>query len=148
MPRGVRRVARVVRHHADGGAGLVQLLEQIHHRLAVLRIQVARGLVGQQNRRLAAHRARHGDALLLAARELAGQVLGAVRHAHALERRRHALLALGRAHAAVGERQLDVLEDVRSPIRLKLWKMKPTSRLRTRARCASDSFATGWSFSV
>ena len=91
---------------------LVQLLEQVHHRLAVLRVEVAGGLVGEQDRRLAADGARHGDALLLAARELAGQVLGAVGHADALERRRHALLALGGAHAAVGERQLDVLEDV------------------------------------
>ena len=46
--------------------------------------------------RLADERARHGDALLLAARELARQVLRAVRHAHALERLERALLALGR----------------------------------------------------
>ena len=32
---------------------------------------------------------------------------------------------------------------VRSPIRLKLWKMKPTSRLRTRARSESDSAVAG-----
>ena len=61
--------------------------------------------------RLAGDRAGDGDALLLTARELAGQVLGAVRHADALERRLDALLALGRLHAAIGERQLDVLVD-------------------------------------
>ena len=59
-----------------------------------------------------ADRAGDGDALLLTAGELAGQVLGAVRHADLLERRHHALLALGRLHAAIGERQLDVLVDV------------------------------------
>src|SRR5438552_1566012 len=32
---GVAGEARIVRHHADGGAGLVELLEQIHDRLAV-----------------------------------------------------------------------------------------------------------------
>ena len=36
---------------------------------------------------------------------------------------------------------------VRSPIRLKLWKMKPISRLRTRARCDIGSSATSWPFS-
>ena len=61
--------------------------------------------------RLAGHRAGDGDALLLTAGELAGQVLRAVRHADLLERRHHALLALGRLHAAIGERQLDVLVD-------------------------------------
>ena len=73
----------------------VQLLEQVHHRFAVLRVEVAGRLVGEQDRRLAAHGAGDGDALLLTAGELAGQVLGAVRHADALERRGHALLALG-----------------------------------------------------
>ena len=107
---GVARVARIVRHHADGRAALMQLAEQIHHRFAALRIEVAGRLVGEQDDRLAGDRARHGDALLLTARELAGQVLGAMRHADALERRRDPLLALGGAHAAIGERQLDVLE--------------------------------------
>ena len=36
---------------------------------------------------------------------------------------------------------------VRSPIRLKLWKMKPISRLRTRARSDAGSSATGRPFS-
>jgi len=57
-----------------------------------------------------------------------------MRHADALERRFHALLALGRLHPAVGERQLDVLEDGEIANQLKLWKMNPISRLRTRAR--------------
>src|SRR5690606_16504819 len=33
---------------------------------------------------------------------------------------------------------------VRSPIRLKAWKMKPIWRLRTRARSAGDSVSTRW----
>ena len=106
-----RGVARIVRDHADRGAGLVQLLEQVHDGFAALRIEVARRLVGEQDERLAGDGAGDGDALLLAAGELARQMLRAMRHADALERRLDALLALGRAHAAVGERQLDVLED-------------------------------------
>src|ERR1044071_5571264 len=108
----VRGVARVVRHPADGGPRHVQLLEQVHDRLAVLRIEVAGGLVGEEDRRLAAHGARHGDTLLLTAGQLAGQVLRAMRHADALERGGDALLALGRPHAAIRERQLHVLEYV------------------------------------
>src|SRR5207247_8462310 len=71
----------------------------------------SRRLVCQQDERLAGHRAGDGHTLLLTARELAGKMLRAVRHADALERRFHALLALGRLHPAIGERQLYVLED-------------------------------------
>jgi hypothetical protein len=67
--------------------GAVQFPQQLHHRLAVLRVEVAGRLVGEQDERVAHQGARHRDALLLAARELAGQVLGAVRHPHLLERR-------------------------------------------------------------
>ena len=98
-----------MRHHADGRALAMQVAQQVHHRFAVLRIQVSGRLVGQQDRRIAGQRARHGHALLLTAGELRGIVLHAVRHAHALQRFLHALLALRRRHAAIGERQLDVL---------------------------------------
>ena len=106
---GVARVARVVGDHADGGAGAVQLAQQVHDRLAVVRVEVAGGLVGEQDRGIADERARHRDALLLAARELAGQVLRAVRHADALERLVTRFSRSAGRHAAVGERQLDVL---------------------------------------
>ena len=107
---GVTCVARVVGDHADRRAGPVKLAQQLHHRFAALRVEVAGRLVGEQDDRLARDRARHGDALLLTARELAGQVFRAVRHAHALEGVRDALAALGRPHPAIGQRQLDVLE--------------------------------------
>src|SRR5262245_45692989 len=84
---GVARVARVVRHHADRGARTVQLAEEIHHSFAAARIEVSSGLVREQDQRLAGDGARDGDALLLTARELAREVLRAVRHADALERR-------------------------------------------------------------
>ena len=68
-------------------------MEQLHHRLAALRVEVAGRLVGEQNHRLAGDGACHGDALLLSAGELTGQVLGAMRHADALEGVGHALSA-------------------------------------------------------
>ena len=60
--------------------------EQIHHRFAVARVEVAGRFVGQEDRRLAGEGARDGDALLLAAGELARQMFRAMRHADALER--------------------------------------------------------------
>ncbi len=57
-------------------------------------------------------RARHSDALLLTAGELAGQVLGTMRHADLFERRHHPFLALGGSHAPIREGQLDVLVHV------------------------------------
>src|SRR5690606_35967056 len=68
-----------------------------------------RGLVGEEHGGMAGESAGDGDALLLTAGELRGQVLGAVAHADLLESFEDAFLALGGRHAAVGERQLDVL---------------------------------------
>ena len=108
---GVTRKAWIVGHHADRRAALVQLAEESHDCLAVLRVEVSRRLVGEEDQRLARYGPRDGDALLLAARELRGIMLDAVRHAHTLERLLHPLAPLGRRHPAVGERQLDVLVD-------------------------------------
>src|SRR5579872_6199565 len=96
---GVARVARIVGDHADRRAGGMELLEQIHDRLAAARVEVAGRLVREQHERLAGDGARHRDALLLTARELTGKVLRAVRHADALERRFDALTALRGLHA-------------------------------------------------
>src|SRR5580658_8486970 len=61
---------RIVRHHADRGAFLVQLLQQLHHCFAVLRVQVSGRLVSQQDRRRSGQCTRHSHALLLTARKL------------------------------------------------------------------------------
>src|SRR5688572_14117581 len=63
----VIRVARIVRDHADRRALAVQLAQQVHHRLAVPRVEVSGRLVGEQDRGLAGERAGDGHALLLAA---------------------------------------------------------------------------------
>ena len=55
----------------------VQLLEQPHDLLAGGAVEVAGGLVGQQDRRAHHQRARDGHALALAARELVGLVVDA-----------------------------------------------------------------------
>src|SRR5258706_5389242 len=107
---GVPGVARIVRHHAEGGAASVQLAQELHHGLAALRSEVAGRLVGQEDQRIAGDGAGHGDTLLLPARELARQVSRAMRHADPLQRLVHPLAPLLGLHAAVSERQLDVLE--------------------------------------
>src|SRR5712691_4018078 len=106
---GVRRVTWVVRHHAEGRATFMELAKQVHHRLAVHGIRVSGGLIGQQNRGVAAQGARHRYALLLAAGELGGIMPHAMRHSDAVEGLVNSSLTLNAGHAPIGERQLDVL---------------------------------------
>src|SRR5436309_3133901 len=109
--RGEPRIRRIVRHHDQRRAALVQLGEQLHHRLPVLRVQVSGGLVREQDEGIAGDGAGDGHALLLAARELPGHVARPVAHADAIESVLYALLAIRRRHSPVGQGQLDVLED-------------------------------------
>ena len=110
MSVGVPGVPRIVCDHADRRAALMQLLQEIHHGLATLRIEIAGRLIGQQDDRFAPDRARDRDTLLLAAGELAGEMFGPVRHADPFERLRDAVASLFRAHAAVREGQFHVFE--------------------------------------
>ena len=64
------RELRVMGHHDDGGAVAMQLLEQLHDAARHLRIEIAGGLVRQQQPRRARQRARDRHALLLSARQL------------------------------------------------------------------------------
>ena len=60
----------VVRHDDDRRAVAIHLREQLDHLGAGLRVELARGLVGEQELRRVGQRARDRDALLLAARQL------------------------------------------------------------------------------
>src|SRR5207302_11016818 len=107
----VLRETLVVCHHANRGATLMQFSEQLHHRLAIARIEVAGRFVCEQNRRPAGESARDRDTLLLATRELARQMFCAMRHAHALQGFGHKRFAIAGARAPVGQRQFDVFEN-------------------------------------
>ncbi len=109
---GVARVALRVGDHHDGGALVVQLGEQIHHLLAVLGVEVAGGLVGEDELGVGDHGAGNGHALLLSARELLREVLGAVGDGHPLHHGRNPLFALCGADVQVAQRQLYVFIDV------------------------------------
>src|SRR5713101_1118462 len=118
-------VTLVVRHHADGRPAAVQLAQQLHHRFAVLRIEVSSRLVGHQDQRIAHQRARHSHTLLLTSGKLRGVVFHAVRHAHAFEGGLYFLFALGRARSAVGERKFHVLVDGQVTDQVKRLEDKP-----------------------
>jgi len=55
---GVTRESLIVGHDADRRTPAVKIAEELRHRLAVLRVEVAGGLVGKQDRPLAHQRAR------------------------------------------------------------------------------------------
>jgi len=58
---GVTRISRIVRDDADRGARLVQLVQEIHDCLAALRVEISRGLVGEEDQRFAGDRTGDGD---------------------------------------------------------------------------------------
>ena len=77
------------------------------------RVEIAGRLVGQQQARRVDQRAGDGDALLLAAGELAGRIALAVAEAEQLQRRARpleAVAAVGRGRRGIEQRQRDVLD--------------------------------------
>ena len=95
----------------DRAAGAVEVVEQVEDVGGRRRVEVAGRLVGQQQRRFGDQRAGDRHPLLLAARQLARPVLGAVGQTRptssAAER---SVTPLGRLDARVHERQLDVAQ--------------------------------------
>ena len=83
----------VVRDQDDGVTGGVQLFQDAQHFLAGVRVQRAGRLVGQDDLAAVHQRPRDADALLLAARQLAGAVIGTVAQAQAPEQFAGALVA-------------------------------------------------------
>ena len=105
---GVVDVARVVGDHADGGAALMDVAEEIHDRVAIFGVEVSGGLIGKENHGVANESACDGDALLLTAGELGRVMLGAVGHFDAFEGALDFFLPFGGGHAAIREGQFDV----------------------------------------
>ena len=100
-----------VRHHGDGDAGLaIERGQQVHDVAAGRRVEVAGRLVGKDHLRIGDDRPRDGDALLLAAGKFVGVVAGAVGEADLGERLERQPPPLGGVHAAIDQRQFDVLD--------------------------------------
>ncbi|CDN44431.1 hypothetical protein BN871_EV_00170 [Paenibacillus sp. P22] len=99
-----------MRHHEHGRSEpFIEVLQRLHDVLGRLGIEIARQLVGQQQRRLVDDGARDGGALLLAARYFVRALRqyrsDAEQSRHRLQRR----FDLGRGCAVEHERQRDVL---------------------------------------
>ena len=138
---GVPGIPRIVRHHTDRRAA------QVHSRRSSITDSPffeSRLPVGSSARRITGSPAPLAPRrrAAVAAGELARQMFRPMRHADPLER---VLTRFGVRRPACRdrERQLDVFEHGVLAIRLKLWKMNPISRLRTRARSDAASSATG-----
>ena len=103
-------------------------------------VEIAGRLVGQENRRIDRQRARDGDALALAARQLVGQMLQPVTELHerrAAPRARSSTFARGQPRRCSGRPTFSRHDSVGS--RLKNWKMNPILSRRTRVSSSSDS---------
>ncbi len=103
------RQLRIVRHHHDGGAVAMQLLEQIQDAARHLRIEIAGGFIRQQQPRRPRQRARDRHALLLPAREFRRIVPGARRQAHAAQRFLDAAAPFGGIESPIAQRHIDVV---------------------------------------
>ena len=71
---------RIVSHHTNRRAFLMQTIEEPHDRVPVLGIKVARWLICQEDGGLADKRARHCHSLLLSAGQLRRIMCGSVSH--------------------------------------------------------------------
>ena len=120
--------SRVVRHDDDASdaARRREREKQVHDLLARRRVEVAGRLVGEQHVRVVRERARDRDALLLAARELRRQVVGARAEPDRVEqlgtraRRSRAACRVGASAASTFSRAVSV------GIRLNCWNTKPS----------------------
>ena len=117
-PRGVLGDVGLVCDQEHRDAALrIQPLEDLHDLDARARVEVAGRLVRQDDGGFVDQRPRDRHALLLAAGQLVGKVVGAVAEADGLERRAGAPCRsrrLERAAAVVEQRQLDVVERARA----------------------------------
>src|SRR5712691_915562 len=103
---------RAVGDHHDRRALLVDLVEQVHDLPCHQRVEVAGGLVGEDEAGVARQHSGDGHPLLLPARELRRQVARARAEADELEGARDPRPALGARQAAVAQGHVDVVEGI------------------------------------
>jgi len=96
--------------HDDGGAALVEIGQQLHHLVAVRGVQVAGGLVRQDQLGTAHHRPAHGHPLLLPPRQLLREMVLARHELHLLQHRQHPFLPGRGRDAEIEQRQLHILK--------------------------------------
>src|SRR4051812_24626228 len=108
---GVGRYVLLVRDEYERDSPLaVEALENLHHLDGRARVERARRLVGEYERRVVDERARNRHALLLSARELVRVVLLAPDESDRMQRFERASVSFRRVGPGVEHRQLDVFE--------------------------------------
>ena len=132
----VGRDVRFVRHHDDGDAAVVQLLENSHDFDAGAAVEISGRLVGQQHFRIVDQGARDRDALLLAAGKLTRMMIFAAGQADRLKNLvgplpQLGVASIGACRKATATRHFPARTCAAA--RLKLWKTKPSLLLRISA---------------
>ena len=145
-PVGPRGEMGVVGDDDRGDAALARIGDQLHHRLAVRRVERPRRLVGKEQTAFADHGPGDRDSLALAAGELIGIMPGPVGEPEPLERRhagrvrpprRKAVELEGQRHVLErGEagQEIEVLEDVADRPAAKACLVVPRHLRQRRAR--------------
>jgi hypothetical protein len=108
---GMTSEALVVGNHADCGTGLVEILEQLHHGIAVFRIEVSGRLIGEKYQRTPYECPGDRNPLLLPSGELAGEVFRAMGHPDPFERFVGAGFTFCGPHPTIREREFDIFVD-------------------------------------
>ena len=108
---GVGEEVGVVGDHNNSGAFVVDAGELFHHEARGARVEVAGGLVGEDDFGFGDEGASDGDALLLAARELDGEVVGFFLEIEAGENVGGLDAAVGLRGAGIDEGKGNVVED-------------------------------------
>ena len=127
---GDRRGVGLVRDDHDGAAR--EPSQELEHRRAVLGVEAAGRLVGEDQLRVVDERASEREALLLAAGELVREVIGDGPEPELVDQPRRApRAAAGAPGRRVGSRTFSA--PLSSSISWNCWKTKPTCRRRIRA---------------
>ena len=87
----------------------VKLVKERHYLRSCFGIEVAGGLVREEQRRMSRQRARHGHALLLTAGKLRRLMPASAPKLYSRQRFFHALLAFGSGQPLIYQRKLDVV---------------------------------------
>src|ERR1700688_2342474 len=88
----VRRRMGIMRHHDHGLMKVfIQALQDFEYFRGRVAVEVSSRFVGEKQSRIAHNGPRYGDALLLSARELLGQMMDAVFQTYELERGHHVI---------------------------------------------------------
>ena len=106
-----------MRHHDDGASLAVQFAQQAQDDLFVDRVQIAGGLVGQNDLGIVDQGARDADPLLLPAGKVGRQMPGAVLQAH-MGQGRQRLPLVGHAVKVLGQHDVFERGEVRDQVEL------------------------------